>query len=170
MSSLSNRMWLGELYYSIGKQRCSFKIAKGLMIDGKPVFRKWVFFLDATEEQISKATHRSILVNEIVLDFDLKKNETIDELKNRFNIALKELLVNNVKYKAYFTGSKGYHIHIFYDKLFSLSEPDRRKFRLNLINKYGCDVLKASEKTMIALETAKHWKTGKKMLEVKYCV
>src|SRR6056297_1411681 len=81
----TNRI-LGELYYFIGKQQTNFRIFTNyIKSDGSKGFTKWVYYLNATEEELDKATHRTLLKNEIVLDFDPFNNETFEQLKERVN-------------------------------------------------------------------------------------
>ena len=101
---------------------------------------------------LERANHRQLLPIEIVLDLD--DNPTIEQ----FNKICDFLDMSQDIYYGYFTGSKGYHIHIFsYDLCI---ERNRREIRLALINHFKADSLKISEKVMIAMENQPHWKTG----------
>ena len=107
---------------------------------------------------LSKATHRTCLKCEIVLDMDedislLRLNRICDSLEKKYNF----------QYKAYSTGSKGYHIHILVPEMIHETYDKRKKMRLSLIGKttgWDMDGLKISEKSMIAIENIPHWKTG----------
>jgi DNA primase catalytic subunit len=63
-------------------------------------------------------------------------------------------------YKAYFTGSRGYHIHIFWYQYALLDKLSREGIRGKIISMFKADVLKSSDKVMIAVEGMPHWKTG----------
>jgi hypothetical protein len=60
-----------------------------------------------------------------------------------------------IYFYAYDTGSRGYHIHIFFNRELQTFE------KLAIIRHFGADEQKAVEKTLIALENATHWKSGK---------
>jgi len=73
---------------------------------------------------------------------------------------------DGLKFIAYSAGKRCRHIHIFFPKLRHYSVSRRKEFKLYLINKYGCDCLKASDSSNIpicypALEGCEplHWKT-----------
>lgn len=137
-----------------------FKVARGDQRDkDKPKWTKHQSVLglwhsEKGMESLSKMNVRQILPCEIVLDMD---NDVSEKKLNEICDALEKC---GFPYKAYFTGSKGYHIHIFDNDLVSYSEQSRQKIRHFLISKFGCDMMKASEKTMIALEDVPHFKTG----------
>jgi len=104
--------------------------------------------------------NREILLCEIVFDIDI--NATPENM-NKLCDMLESL---GMKYKAYSTGSKGYHIHCFDPDLLQFQ---RTKYKQIILSLFNCDILKASDHTMIALENAPHWKTGiKKTLLRQY--
>jgi len=163
----NNNYFLGNLYYIIGKQTTNFRITNSKIDEkGNKIFSKWVYYLDATEKQIANATHRTLLNNEIILDFDKETGETKEDVKKRVKECLIDLNNNNIKYKCFDTTSNGYHVHIFKKGLFFLTPKERKEYRTNVIRKYNCDFQKASDKICIALEGSLHWKTGKRMFEV----
>ena len=97
---------------------------------------------------LDEATHRTPHPHEVVLDFDdnptaYKITKVCEELENL-----------GFKYVAFFTGSRGYHVHII-DLNLNKEERDI------LITKFGAEDLKKSDKSMVALEFTPHWKTGK---------
>ena len=150
---MNKKEWLDKLYYDYGKQQYDFELC-GMFKKGKDVIvSKWkkyseiVMPLDSNQsEQLWKINNRTILPNEIVLDIENPK---------MYPAIFNELMKRGFKFLAYKTGSKGYHIHIFFRKGFQ--EISKTYF----INKFGADVLKAGKRTMIALEFCPHWKTGK---------
>jgi len=167
INQIDNEELLQTLYYYIGKQTTNFRITHSKITkEGIKIFSKWVHYLDATQQQIAEATHRTLLKNEIVLDFDKEVNETKEDVKKKCKHALIDLTNNNINFKAYDTTSNGYHVHIFMKELFFLSTKERKEHRLYMIKKYGCDAQKSSDNITIALEGTLHWKTGKKMFEV----
>ena len=159
-----NNKNLGELYYYVGNQATNFRIFHNYIDeDGEKNFSAWVYYLDANEEAIDKATHRTLLKNEIVLDFDPAKGETKEILRKRVKIFCDVLDKNNVFYNCYDTGSRGYHVHIFYSKMLMWGREKRRSFRKNIMEMFcpSSELQKNSEGTAIAIEDVPHWKTGK---------
>lgn len=135
---------LDRIYYDIGKQRYDFELAC-LTKDGAK--SKWKPYLEvqADEKFLSKANNRTILPIEDVIDIEQpeKFEPTLIRIKNVFKF-----------YSTYRTGSKGYHIHLFFDRELSKEE------KLTVINRFNGDRQKATTRTMIALENIPHWKTG----------
>jgi len=109
---------------------------------------------------LSKANNRTIFPCELVLDID--KDPTPERLDN----ICQQLEDLKIPYKAYFTGSRGYHIHIIDPGFLSLDAATAEKIKKVWIRTFDCDILKSSTKTMIAIENVEHWKTGiqKKLL------
>lgn len=109
-------------------------------------------------EWLKTVNNRQILNAEIVIDLD--ENPTIEKV----NWICDLLEGMGEHYKAYKTGSKGYHIHIWSD-IFATFDINTRRLMRNKMLKVigrGLDVQKNSEKVMIAIENAPHWKTGNK--------
>lgn len=102
----------------------------------------------------NKANHRQIYLFEVVLDKD--EGATLEW----FNDACDALDYYPYEYKGYFSGSKGYHIHIKVPKLVFMSKEEREKFREGFITAFGCDKMKKSDNCLIAREDVPHWKTG----------
>ena len=152
---------LGNLYYKLGKQSTNFRIFHNFNNNGEIHFSKWVYYLDASEKDIEFASHRTLLKNEIVLDFDPNKDESFSDLQVRVINVCKDLKKKQVNYECYFTGSRGYHIHIFLDKMLFMDKEFRRKFRVNINKFFGSEVQKNSENVPIALENVTHWKSKK---------
>jgi len=120
---------LGELYKINGKQRTNFRIFNNyIKKNGSKGFSKWIYYLDATKEQKQKATHRTLLKNEIVLDYDPEKNETLNEITTKVKKVCEDLKNKQIAYKCYFTGSRGYHIHIFRYKMFFMNNIERIEY------------------------------------------
>lgn len=105
---------------------------------------------------LQTANNRQILPVEMVIDLD--DHPTLE----RANYICDLLEKAQAHYEAYFTGSKGYHIHIWDHDLLALSQKQREKVRALLCAITGADMMKKSDKVMIALENAPHWKTGNK--------
>jgi len=109
---------------------------------------------------LEKANHRQIQPVEFVIDLD--NNPTLQ----KFNEICNLLKYSKEVFYGYFTGSKGYHIHIFnYDLLDERYKNDIRK---GLADFLDADLLKTSENVMIAMENKPHWKTGNKKELLQY--
>lgn len=100
---------------------------------------------------IENCNQRQILPCEVVLDLENKERLTpiIDELKQL-----------NIYFYTYETGSRGVHIHLFFSRELTRQE------KLAIIRHFGADEQKAVKKTLIALENAVHWKSGKIKQEI----
>lgn len=121
---------------------------------------------------LEKASHRSILDIELVIDIDEPKPFNNNEEKARNTvIKLKSRGIKNIK--CYKTGSKGYHIHIIFKEL-ALYRHEKGGInkiideKQRVLKYLGGDLLKSSHRTGIALEHAKHWKSGKVKEEVSF--
>jgi hypothetical protein len=143
------KSWLDKLHYEFDKQKGNLELAYAYLDkEGNPKFSKWKKYLDTQSDDkfISKVNNRTILPNEI--DLDLEEPE-------RFSEVLKDVKKEFKFYSAYKTGSRGYHIRLWFNGKLS---PDEKR---GIIQRYGCDEQKAIERCMIALENVPHWKTGK---------
>lgn len=151
---MNKKEWLDHLYYDIGKQQYDFELC-GMKKEGdKITTTKWVKYsklimpLNSWDSwKIDWVNNRTILPNEIVLDI---------EEKNK----LKEVVDKLYKYKflgwnVYDTGSRGYHIHLYFADAIS------KKTKEFFIREFGADMTKSGDRVMIALENCPHWKTGK---------
>lgn len=157
---------LDHLYYDLGQQKFDFELA-GTFIgkDGEIGFSKWKKYsecvfpidFDGSADDWKEASffkqinQRQILPNEVILDLEEKKS---------IKSIIKELKLQKVIFYVYATGSKGFHVHIFYKR--DLTE----KEKLSIIKYYKADEMKAGLRALIALEWAKHWKSGKIKKEV----
>ncbi len=163
--NMGKRAWLDFLYYKIGKQNTNFFLC-GTYGDRK--FTKWRTYLDcvATLDEVNHnekwedrrffegINQRQILKNEIVLD--LEEPERIKGIVKKIRAWDSDL-----EFFVFETGSRGYHIHIFFPKAVTINE---KEF---LVKKLGTDIQKCSEKNLIALEYCPHWKTGNLKREVE---
>lgn len=162
-SNPKNRsMWLQSTANRFG----DFKTAHSRIANGEPIFTKHLSVLRCQETgnfvHLEQANNRQISDYEIVLDHDLLKGESLSELKTRFESTKLDLINKGIKFRAFFTGSKGYHIHIPLrpTDISTISAQKLKKIKSKLIANYQCDALKASSNVLIALEFAPHWKTG----------
>lgn len=76
-----------------------------------------------------------------------------------------KLITDGLRFRDYFSGSKGRHIHLIYPELRTYSIYERIIYKRIIISRYGGERLKASNRVMILREGAINPKTGgKKML------
>ena len=157
---LNKKVWLDFLYYNVGKQQYDFRL-NGLkrQEDGSVFSTKWkkysgvCFPLNPWEDnKIIHINNREILPIEVVID--LEDADSVDDV-------IEKLKEDGLPFYAFHSGSRGFHIHIF------LKEALTTEQKLSLIKRYGGDEMKAHNGTTIALEYAKHWKTGKIKREYK---
>lgn len=144
------RDWLDYLFYEIGRQR-KLEIC-GLYKNGdNRKSSKWINYLDIvsgieSEDDIPNLyNQRSVLAHEVILDLENK-----DEYKSIIQTLKKE----DLYFMAWFSGSRGYHISLFFDR--DLEEIEK----MRIIDIFNCDLSKAIGRTMIAMEFKNHWKTG----------
>lgn len=116
-----------------------------------PQWKAWVLYSTATEEQKEEANLRQLAPCELLLDI-----ESPDDLAK----TVKDVRQDFKTFTVWETGSRGFHISIFIPKLKELPVEKREQLRLHYIKKYGCDETKKSDKTLVALEYAPHFKTG----------
>lgn len=111
---------------------------------------------------LETANNRTVLPCEIVIDIDDppqdQKSQIITTWLNKIGQT----------YTIYHTGSKGYHIHMIIPELLNYTRTQREVYRKTFFNDIPVDTHKTSERSMIALEGAPHWKTGNKKTEVSY--
>ncbi len=147
------KAWIDKLHYEIDKQQGNLELAYAWLDNEKnPKFSKWKKSIDCDDDFIKKANNRTILPNEIVLDIEEPErfSDILENVKKEFEF-----------FSVYRTGSKGYHIHLWFNEALTPEE------KLYVIKEYGCDEQKSSSRCMIALENVPHWKTGNKKELVK---
>lgn len=139
--------------------------------DGSIGFSKWVTYMsllhldfkdrvpgtfDTRQQFIQKASHRTILDIEILIDIDGEGQ--FKTIKNKARAICRKLTKFGFEYTCCSTGSKGYHISLLFPTL--RGDPDAQIFRSSFLSWIGADVQKASSRAMIALEGEPHWKSG----------
>ncbi|MDD4110187.1 MAG: hypothetical protein PHS54_01385 [Clostridia bacterium] len=156
---MNKKIFLDYLYYEIGKQQYDFKISGLNRTDKGNKSTRWFKYsekimpLNPDENyKIEWINQRQILPNEIVVD--LEERNTIKEVLEKIKS------YDHTNYKIFDTGSRGYHIHLFFPK--ELTEKQKEKY----LQRLGADTQLNSNKHMINLEYAKHWKSGKIKIEV----
>lgn len=148
-------------------------------------FSKWVRFdllmfldyneaipgtFDTKESFLSKATHRSILDVEVLLDFDeTPYGSTLPEdIKKYASTMCKKFSNLGFSFESFFSGSKSVHCSFIFPQLRSMDKHTRERFKKHFMIKYGADLQKSSNRTMIAMEGVPHWKTGVVKEEFNY--
>jgi len=152
---MDKKSWIDKLH-GIDKQQGNLEFS--FLTKEGPKWKKWKSYLEVqgNEKLIAQLNNRSILPNECVIDLEDKEKfaEIIEKIKKDFEY-----------YSAYETGSKGMHIHLWFDTPLSVEEKQA------IIKRYDGDLQKAGARTLIALDgcNCPHWKTGnpKKLIEEK---
>jgi hypothetical protein len=143
--------------------------------NGEKFFSKWKSFLwlcqfepnqyipeiyMTRQEFIDKATHRSVIDIEIMIDIDEKGY--CESIKDNATKICEDLNKKNLIYTCCFSGSKSYHISILIPKLREYNSFAKEVYKRKILGNYdgvSSDIVKASKRNMIALEGVKHWKT-----------
>lgn len=151
---------------------------------------KWVKFEKLMENKYTDwdfYTDRTIADIEVILDYDFficpKCREYVHTSKCRkckaevnhverimwiqlyVNGIRERLLQDGLRFRDYFSGSKGRHISMIFPDLRKMHEYKRKLWKQRFISKYNGEGLKASKRVMILREEANNPKTGgRKML------
>jgi len=109
---------------------------------------KWRDWLSVRELDwwVQNVNHRSVASCELVLDA-----ESQEEMQQA-NTKLEHL---GIKPTWIFTGSRGFHAHLFSVDLAHFKVEQKKK----ILSFLGVDVAKASHRNMISIEMVEHWKT-----------
>lgn len=159
MKCIHKKSFLDWLYYKVSKQSQNFELCY-IWKDTSRKSTKWrkfsdtIFLIDfdgsceypKIKWFFDKCNQRQILTNEVVLDL---------ENKEEYESILNKLIEENLFFRAYSTGSKGFHFHLFFNRKLV---PEEKEV---VIKYFNCDIQKNSNRTMIALENELHWKSGK---------
>lgn len=126
---------------------------------GSKCFGKWQDILSLSFEDkynvLECSDNRQILSCEVIIDLDFNPSllglgrvcDTLDRYEQSF--------------VAYYSGGKGYHVHVYNPELAVLSRFDREMVRAWWIKLLKGDLMKKSDACMIAMEGCKHWRSGK---------
>jgi len=150
--------WLDYLFYNVGQQKYDFYLQ---YLEKEGINTKWKKYSEVCFDCknpknnwfLENVNQRQILPIEVVLDL---------EEKEQLKPVIEKLKKLDMIFYVFSTGSRGFHIHMFFNKELP------KKEKLRIINYFGADTQKASKKCLISLEYAKHWKSGKIKREVKY--
>lgn len=143
---------------------------------------------------VEKTSHRSILADiEILFDIDdeymfrsiiqSQKQKEINVIDDKYNAIEENLKFETIKEKSQwvieelksvgkyptitFTGNKSYHLSLIVSEFRDMSVNERRRIKQEVLDYYGCDSQKSSERVMIAMEGATHYRSGKPKMEVE---
>lgn len=174
--SLSKENWLWFLSNKLGfdVEICYNYRKKDIVLYSKWVSYLWLQHFDQDEfikdlrctrkEFIKRASHRSVLDIELVIDIDEPGEcNTIKEKAQKLVSKLKE---KGIIHTIYFSGNKSYHISILIPDLRNFSDYHRTKFKRDILSSLGADTQKASSRNMISFEGEPHRTSGKYKIEV----
>ena len=157
---------LDEIFYKKNNQR-DFFLCGTYIKDGEKKFTTWKTYLNAVAnidvldlgnnnwkdlKYFEQINQRSILPHEIVLDL---------EVAEQLGPIVEKIKEWGWECSVFETGSRGYHIHVFFNEDFTIEEKEA------IVKKLGTDLQKCSEKNLIALENFPHWKTNRMKKEVE---
>lgn len=149
--------------------------------DGKLRFSKWIDYntlmhlepnervegtYDTRKEFIEKATHRTILDIEVMLDIDEPAPgfKTIKETSAAVCAFLKR---HGFTFVVHWTGSKSYHISFLVPEFRQKDHRHVHKLKSWILSEsLGADGMKASDNQMIAIEGEPHYRSGNPKQEV----
>lgn len=166
-------------WFLTNKLGFNVEICHNYFVNGTKMFTKWKNFLSLLELEpdeynkelhmtrqqfIERATHRSVLDIEVMIDIDEKGY--FNSIKEASENICERLKKANISFTCCFSGSKSYHISMLFRDLRDLDHYSRAEKKQKILNFLGADLQKASSRNMIALEGVAHWKTGKTKLEV----
>ncbi len=136
---------------------------------------KWVSVMYCWENpeelwRLAIATNMSPRPCDIFIDLDPQEGEKVVPAQRMWDLASKLKYYQLSPFEVFWTGSRGYHIHIEEPELNLLEDRSQReRIRKYLLKKVGADLMLASEKHLIAIPNIPHWKSGNpKELIYKY--
>ena len=170
--------WLWYLTNKLGQE--DLWLCQNYVRDGDLMFSKWITyqtllqydsheivmeqlpFVTRPKKFIELATHRRILDIEILLDIDdvYHPHYIFDSILTKAKVICMLLTEQHIPYIVYWTGSKSYHISYYDLRLRNIYERQRTVTKIKILESYGADLMKATPKCMIAMEGAKHYKSG----------
>lgn len=116
---------------------------------------EWKIYSNCSDEEKIKANLREIFPTEVVIDIDDNNQEEYEKIIRLLN----EKQLNFYSYK---TGSRGYHISLFFNNISGFDKDQRNEIRKLFIKSLGLNenyLHKVSERTVIAIENRPHFKT-----------
>lgn len=168
------------LYFLTNKLGYNVEIAHNYTDEkGERRWSKWASYLQLSEYEqeeyipelhatrkdfLNKATHRSVLDIELLLDID--DAGSYPSIKDKAIKICALLEQHRIEYTVSFSGSKSYHISILLPWLRWYDQNSVTAIKKALIARFDSDLAKASPRNMIALEAEEHWKTGHQKTEV----
>lgn len=150
--------WLHILHYDYGGQ-CSYQqqVQYSYIKGQDKIFCKRKYLIDVTEQD--KFSHRTLFPFEIIIDLDNPQPNTELFIQHTHM----ELEKAKVEHAFFFSGNRGFHLHIFDKNIIKLSPREREEYRRKRIELITTDYDKMLlvDSHMIAVEFSLHWKSGK---------
>jgi hypothetical protein len=116
-------------------------------------WKAWKKLSELTEQEKQEVNLRRVFDDELIIDLEDPNDLEKAELK---------LQEDGMRYHVWSTGSRGYHINLYFGQLRDFSAEERTVVKKKLIERYFGDSTKKDQKNLIALEGAAHFKTGNK--------
>lgn len=165
---MSKILYLQTLFNKLGEFKVAYTYTKQ---DGTIGWSKHRLMSDAWNDPVflNKVNNRTCLNGEIRLDID---EGTKEERGIKFHKICDQLDSLKIKYQGYFSGSKGYHIHLISKKLIEMesrfsSYSMKKKIRKIIIDQFKTDFSEVSESSMLTLEWAENNKTRKPKIPIR---
>lgn len=159
-------VWLDELQNKYG----DFEVANSFRgSDGEKQFTKYRKWLAAREDRrFNNPHHRTILDVEVVIDID-ENAQFLEKLK--LDSIIKKIESDGMSYTVWNTGSRGHHIHMIFPELRDYAPDVIKMTKEKIIERYHGELMKSSQRCMIAVEYQNHFKTGtpKKLVQLRNC-
>jgi hypothetical protein len=160
--------YLQELCNKFG----DFKVAKGwLDASGDIRWSKHFSVMECWQTEagikfLETVNNRGGLDAEVRIDIDAGER-TPEVVRKQFDDACDTLDKMGKSYLGFTSGSRGYHIHIFFEDLVSKDYTTVRAVKSYLVSKLGGEMLKINNSPMLTLEWSPNNKTGKLKLPIR---
>lgn len=167
---MTQALFLQELCNLYG----DFKVARAwLGSDGELIWTKHRTVMECWQtdegiEWLNTVNNRTGLECEIRIDIDPPKDEPAELTLKRFNDMCDHLEEYGIThYQGWFSGSRGYHIHIIAIEFALASFEEKRRVREFAIRLAAADMCKVVDTSMLTLEWAPNNKTGKPKIPIR---
>lgn len=155
---------LGKLYYEIGKQASPLFVQQQTNKEDEYKYskRKDLFDIDWSKKYAQHYNNRTLLMNEVVCDFDPKDVDFERVVFVMKIMRAKQFFEQQkIRYSFWSSGSKGLHAHLYLPQLFTMDKLSRERYRESLLRVLGAEIGKKSEHVTITMEYARNAKTNR---------
>jgi hypothetical protein len=149
-----------------------YKVARGWKgADGDIIWTKHRSVMECWQSEegikwLDTVNNRGGLDCEVRIDIDAGER-TPEAVRKQFDDACDTLDRLDKEYLGFTSGSRGYHIHLFFDDLVTKDRDTIRNIKSWLISKLGGELLKVNNSPMLTLEWSPNNKTGLPKLPIR---